>query len=274
MLDPRLASSRLHADADRLKAQVGLSWSKEAGGLARLGLRDGMSILEVGSGPGYFSELLLVGLPGSRLTAVELDPVMCGIAREHLGERFAGRCDVVESSILQLDVPSDTFDFAIARFVFQHLAAPDLALLEIGRLLKPGGTLAILDIDDEIGGMVLPRSEAFTVMGRKVRQVQAARAGDRNIGRKLWRLLAEAGYTELGLDTLVFHSDELGLQAFLPQYDPARYFPFVVSDGLTIDEFRNYQQAYAAFVASPEAYVLQLSLLASGKKPGRTRPAG
>jgi ubiquinone/menaquinone biosynthesis C-methylase UbiE len=262
-----LASSRLHADVERLKAQVGLSWSKEVTALVQVGLRDRMSILEVGSGPGFITELLLTGLPNSTVTGVELDPRMCDVARAHLAAQFEERLEIRQASILMTDLPDNSFDFALARFVFQHLSAPDLALREILRVLRPAGSLAILDVDDAAGGMVVPQSAAFDVVGRRMRQVQADRAGDRQIGRKLWRLLADAGYTQLGLQAVVFHSDDLGLEPFLPQYEPERYRPFVVPGGLTPDEWESYRAAYAAFLAAPDAFILQLILLASGKKP-------
>src|SRR5438270_5538958 len=68
--DLRLASSRLHADISRLRAQATLSWSHEIEVLSRLGLRDGMSILAWGSGPGFITELLLRTLPHCSVTAV------------------------------------------------------------------------------------------------------------------------------------------------------------------------------------------------------------
>jgi ubiquinone/menaquinone biosynthesis C-methylase UbiE len=265
--DLRLASSRLHADVERLKAQVGLSWAKEVKALVQVGLRDGMSILEVGSGPGFITALLLAGLPNCTVTAVELDPRMCDVARAHLAGQPGDRFEIVQGSILMTDLADDSFDFALARFVFQHLSAPDLAMLEILRLLKPGGSIAIVDVDDAVGGLVVPRTTAFDVVGQKVRRVQAGQAGDREIGRKLWRQLAAAGFAELGLDAVVFHSDELGLEAFLPQYAPERYRPFVVPGGLTTDEWECYRSAYADFLVSPEAFILQLILLASGRKP-------
>src|ERR1700730_11031163 len=128
MDDPRLASARLHADVDRLRAQVVLSWSKEARALVQVGLRDGMSILEVGSGPGFITGLLLAGLPHCTVTAVELDPQMCEFARVHLAGQPGDRFEIVQGSILMTDLADSSFDFALARFMFQHLSAPDLAL--------------------------------------------------------------------------------------------------------------------------------------------------
>ena len=66
----------LETEIQRLKAQVILSWEKEARTLNWFGLTDGMNVLEAGSGPGFFTEKLLELLPNSLLTAVEIDPVL------------------------------------------------------------------------------------------------------------------------------------------------------------------------------------------------------
>jgi ubiquinone/menaquinone biosynthesis C-methylase UbiE len=266
--DPRLASARLHADVERLRAQAELSWPREAAALAQLGLRDGMSILEVGSGPGFITGFLLEALPRCTVTSVELDPNMCDFARGHLAAYLEEqRLQIAHASILSTDLADESFDFALARLVMQHVAAPDLAMSETLRLLKPGGRIAVLDIDDDLGGLVVPNLPAFTQLAHKVRRLQASSAGDREIGRKLWRLLAEAGFGQLGLEMVLFHSDDLGLEAFLPQYDPERYRAFVVPGGLTVDEWERYREAYAQFVVAPDALILQMIMLAYGTKP-------
>ena len=43
---------------------------------------------------------------------------------------------------MTMDLPDDTFDFAFARFVFQHLRDPSGALAEIRRVLKPAASLS------------------------------------------------------------------------------------------------------------------------------------
>jgi len=250
-----------------LRAQALLSWSREARALGQLGLQDGMAILEVGSGPGFITERLLDALPHATVTAVDLDPDMCDLARARLAQYLGDRLEIVNASILYPDLPENSFDFALARYVFHHLSAPDLAAVQILPLLKPAGRIAIADIDDAIGGLVVPRLAAFEQLASKVRQVQASSAGDREIGRKLWRLMADAGYVKLGLDMVVYHSDELGLASFAPQYDPERYRPLVADGVLTGEEWERYRAAYAQFMAAPDALILQLLMLAYGTKP-------
>src|SRR5258706_8305711 len=100
MTDPRLASSWLHRDVERLRAQALLSWPREARALTQLGLQDGNAILEVGSGPGFITEQLLEALPHSTVTAVDLDPDMCDLARNRLAHRPGDRLEIVNASIL------------------------------------------------------------------------------------------------------------------------------------------------------------------------------
>ena len=265
--DPRLASSRLHADVERLEAQAALSWPRELCALKRIGLRDGTSILEVGSGPGFITRRLLDALPHATVTCVELDADMVAHARMLLSSYPEDRLRITEGSITFTNLPSDAFDFALARYVFQHLSAPDLAASEILRLLKRGGTLAVLDVDDDLGGLVSPSLPAFDVVAQRVREAQARAAGDRKIGRKLWRILSDAGYESLNLEAVLFHSDEIGLEPFLAQYEPGRYHPFVGPCGLTMDEWERYRQSYAQLLNTRDAMIVQLLMLASGSKP-------
>ncbi|SCK18526.1 methyltransferase domain-containing protein [Streptomyces sp. WMMB 322] len=52
--------------------------------LEALEVRDGMRVLEIGTGSGYNAALLAHRLGGARVTTVDLDPGITGTAREHL----------------------------------------------------------------------------------------------------------------------------------------------------------------------------------------------
>ncbi|MHB8620431.1 MAG: methyltransferase domain-containing protein [Chloroflexota bacterium] len=215
------------------------------------------------------TELLLRGLPGSSVTAVELDQAMIDVAAGRLARMggAVGRFAIARQSIMNTDLPDEAFDFALARYVFQHLAAPDMAVEEILRLLKPGGRLAIIDVDDRIGGMMDPPIDGLAAVVEGVRRAQAVRAGNRDLGRALWRMLEGNGFEELALDVVAAHSDELGLDVFLPQLHPDRFLPFVLPEGLTQADWQRYRDGYAAFVASPSPFVMVLILIVSGRKP-------
>ncbi len=263
MADSRLRSSELHADPERLRKQFDLSWPKERELLERLGLAGGMTVLDAGCGPGFLAETLLQLLPNSQIVAVDLDPDMTSLLRARVQ---SPRLMVVDAAAPCIDLPDECVDFAIARFLFQHLAGPGLAVSELHRLLRRDGRLAVVDVDDSLAAILDPAFPSFSVLGQKVAQLQSWRAGDRTVGRKLWRLLREASFEDLRLDTIAIHTDELGIEPFLPQLDPERYRPFIADGGLTQAEWEAYRDDLERFLASPAPYLLQLLFVVSGRK--------
>src|SRR6187397_2173845 len=90
----RLARSFLDAaggprrvSPDYLGRQVARSWEKESRHLGWFGLRDGMAVLDLGCGPGHFTERLAESRPNVTITALDADPEMIQRARERLGNR-------------------------------------------------------------------------------------------------------------------------------------------------------------------------------------------
>ncbi len=223
-------------------------------------------VLEVGSGPGFFTEQLLAWLHSSPITCIDIDPMFLEHAR-HLLLSQAHRVRFVEASILASDLPERTFDVVIARFVFQHLPEPVAAAQAIWHLLKPGGKLIIIDSDDALYGIVHPPVPELTLILEKYGELQARRGGDRLIGRKLGRLLAQAGFLPRALDAIAFHSDELGIEAFREYLNPERFAPLVKAGLLSEEQFAQARASAERFFASPERFIMMLWLMAYGERP-------
>src|SRR4051812_6575312 len=159
----------LDKEIERLRGQAQWAWDKEARNLSSFGLRDGMSILEVGSGPGFITELLLALCPNSHITCVEIDPDLAGPAERYLNSRgLQGQYTILQDDVMQIRLPDDAFDFAFARLLFQHLLDPAGAMREIRRVLKPGGKLAIHDIDVGLGEIYGPRDPQADAIEQKL----------------------------------------------------------------------------------------------------------
>lgn len=110
-------------------------------------LKQGMSLLDVGCGPGTITaDLAEVVAPGV-VTALEVTEETLSGARDEAGRRGVSGIQFQLGNILALDVPDDTFDVVHAHQVLQHVGDPVQALREMPRVCRPGGLVAVRDGD-------------------------------------------------------------------------------------------------------------------------------
>jgi ubiquinone/menaquinone biosynthesis C-methylase UbiE len=256
-----------NTEIQRLAAQACLGWEKESRTLSWFGLKDRMSILELGSGPGFITQQLLALTPQSTITCLEIQSARLKQAEQYLQPPAKDRVHFVEGSIMDMQFPDNSFDFAYARLLFQHLPDPIGAAKETWRVLKPGGKFVIYDIDDDIFGLMEPTFSELPKVLEQFGEAQAARGGNRHVGRKLWRILNAANFSNLDLEVIAAHSTNEGIEPFLPQIDPNRLL-FLVKEGrMSSQEIESIRNSHAKFLASPEPYILLLSLMVCGEKP-------
>jgi ubiquinone/menaquinone biosynthesis C-methylase UbiE len=110
-------------------------------------IRPGSHVLDAGCGSGAFLPLLAeqVG-PHGRVSALDLTAEHVATARR----RMAGLpCDVVCGDVLHLPYPDDRFDAVWCANTVQYLPDASLrqALSEMRRVVRPGGLIAVKEID-------------------------------------------------------------------------------------------------------------------------------
>ena len=162
-----------------------------------LGLPEAGTLLELGAGEGRTS-LLLAGLfPEARIVAVDADPEQLTLA-EAVAARagLSEHCTFMAGQPERVPLERDTVDAAVARLLLQRLADPGAALAELRRVLRPGGTVVLLDIDDG-GLMVHPEPAGLSGLLSRLAQQRARRGGDRRVGRRLPDLLQQAGFEDV-----------------------------------------------------------------------------
>lgn len=245
---------------DYLEQQVARSWDQELRNLQSLGLRDATSIADLGCGPGNFTRRLADAFPRASITAIDADPRMLALARERLPERVT----IIEKSADTTELPDAAFDFAIARLLFQHLRDPLAVAREARRILKPGGVFAIIDIDDDLFGVVDPPIPALPRLLAKYAKLQAKRGGNRHVARALPRILRDAGFTGARLECIAIDSDEAGLEATLPQLDPAPLRALRAAGELSRLEYASLRAAHEEFLASEHPHAVVLLFMACG----------
>ena len=189
----------LDKEVERLRNQALISWGKEARNLRWMGLDEGMSILELGSGPGFVTEALAKLVPSGEVVALEIDPVLIERAEAYLKGKAGGNWRIVKGDAMSTGLPDESFDFVYARYLFQHLPDPTGAAKEALRVLKPGGKLVVFDIDDDLtifdppgGPEIKPIDDRLSAA---MREEQASKGGNRLVGRRLLHILKGAGFT-------------------------------------------------------------------------------
>lgn len=120
-----------------------------------LGLEEGMTAMDVLAGGGWFTEVLsrAVGPNGKVLMQNPASSLARGNTAANVMARLDGRLNNVERvdrELNDLGIAANSVDFIITNLNFHDVynASPDAAnsmLLSLKEVLKPGGTLAIID---------------------------------------------------------------------------------------------------------------------------------
>ncbi len=125
-------TSRVHAQGEDLQ------WIVE---LAALAGRE--RVLDVGTGTGHTAMALSNG--ARTVMGVDLTARMVESATSLAEERGLANVQFVLSDAMQMPFPSDYFDLVTCRFAAHHFVDPDAAVMEVARVLKPGGRVVLAD---------------------------------------------------------------------------------------------------------------------------------
>jgi ubiquinone/menaquinone biosynthesis C-methylase UbiE len=109
-------------------------------------LRPGQDLLDVGCGPGTITVDLAVRVAPGRTLAVDVSPAPLDEARG-LAERRGVPVEFAVGDVYALEAADDSFDVVHAHQVLQHLTDPVAALREMARVCRPGGVVAVRDVD-------------------------------------------------------------------------------------------------------------------------------
>ncbi len=107
----------------------------------------GMSLLDVGCGPGTLTTDLAAQVTPGEVLAIDNAPEVVAEARAYATERGVGNLSVEVADLYTVELPPASFDVVHAHQVLQHVADPVTALGRMGELTKPDGLIAARDSD-------------------------------------------------------------------------------------------------------------------------------
>jgi len=198
----------------RLKMQATVAIDIERDVWNNAGLKSGMNVLDLACGPGFISCELAQVVGSGTVTGVDISEELIFTAQQAKVSEKVQNVSFRIGNVYELDQPENAFDFVYARFLFQHLENPQLALKNILRVLKPGGILCVLDIDDNWTSFA-PESDAFVKFIRKAGAGQKRKGGNRLIGSQLFGLLSDAGFKTVSTKIRPITTEDLGVRMFL-----------------------------------------------------------
>lgn len=177
------------SEAARLQQKTDLSFAEA--NLKLAGLRPGMQSIDVGCGIGLLTMLMHELSHRAKTVGVDGSAARIETARSLLSSADGG-IEFVNADVHKLPMGADSFDFAWSRFVFEYLPDPSLVLREMIRVTRPGGIVAVADLDAQLTNFhpqtVSTRrgmQEAFRLLGQD--------GFDPWMGRKLFSMFKANG---------------------------------------------------------------------------------
>lgn len=166
-------------------------------------------ILDVATGTGDLALLLARSLHPDSVTGIDLSEGMLSLARRKAAEAsdINARLDFRTGDCLNLDLPDESFDMVTVAYGVRNFERLPDGYREMHRVLRPGGTLCVIELSTPESPLVKPLYHLYTrhiipLVGRMVsRDVRAYTYLPESIaavpqGQRMLSIMSDAGFTD------------------------------------------------------------------------------
>ena len=192
-----------HGHAPAVVRQHAQRTAGEAAAFLLPHLRPDMRLLDVGCGPGSITRGLAEGLPAGQVVGLDLSRETLESARRDTAARGLQNLRYEEGSVYELAFSDGSFDVAYAHQVLQHLRERGLALSEMLRVVKPGGVVAVREVDWSTVAY-FPRDPWIDRFIEVHLRTWYRNGGEPQMGRQLRALFNAAGVARLEITASVW----------------------------------------------------------------------
>jgi SAM-dependent methyltransferase len=159
-------------------------------------LRSGLSLLDIGCGPGTITVDLGRRVAPASVIGVDRERAVIAEATRLLEAGSLGNVQFKPGDVYSLEFDDQSFDVVHAHQVLQHLTDPIAALVEMRRVVRQGGIVAVRDSD--YGGFVWAPTDPLLDRWMQLYHDVCRRNGaDADAGRHLLGWARAAGFDEI-----------------------------------------------------------------------------
>jgi SAM-dependent methyltransferase len=239
-------STRLHDQASGL------------GFLLHEGIRypPSVTVLEAGCGVGAQTLLLAGNSPHTHFVSIDISPESLALAESLISGEGLTNVTFRQADICNLPFGAGTFDHVFVCFTLEHIKDPLLALGNLMKVLRPGGTITVIEGDHGTAVFYPDTPAAHHVIDCLV-TLQRQAGGNAHIGRELEHLLSDAGFTDVSVSPRQTYAS-----ASIPRSSEAVKSIFIAM----IEGVR--EQAIAEGLADPDAWDRGIADLYKTTEPG------
>ncbi|HEY3276426.1 MAG TPA: methyltransferase domain-containing protein [Syntrophorhabdaceae bacterium] len=166
----------------------------------------GARVLEAGCGVGAQTMILAKKSPGAEFISIDISPRSLEKAAALAEREGLPNVRFETGDIYNLNFDEESFDHIFVCFVLEHLSRPLEALMSLRKVLKPEGSITVIE-GDHGSAYFYPESEKAGKTIECLIRIQAGTGGNSLIGRQLYPLLAHAGFTEIKVSPRVVYVD-------------------------------------------------------------------
>jgi protein-L-isoaspartate O-methyltransferase len=166
----------------------------------------GSLVLEVGCGVGAQTVTLAQRSPNARFLSVDVSADSIAEATRRVDGAGLDNVEFQQADLLALPFAAESFDHVFVCFVLEHLSRPATALAGLGRLLRPGGSITVIE-GDHGSAYFYPDSPAAHAAIQCLVTLQREAGGNALIGRQVYPLMVAAGFDAVRVSPRMVYVD-------------------------------------------------------------------
>jgi SAM-dependent methyltransferase len=164
------------------------------------------AVLEAGCGVGAQTVTLAQRSPDARFTSIDISAESIAEAKRRIDLAGLTNVEFRQADIFALPFDTESFDHVFLCFVLEHLSRPVEALVTLRSLLRPGGTITVIE-GDHGSTYFHPDSAAAHAAIQCQVQLQHQAGGNALIGRQVYPIMVQADFDAIRVSPRMVYVD-------------------------------------------------------------------